>query len=658
MCDKMRAQIAVLVGVSAVAIALPAGAQSTPDAGSSSGGSTTTDTSSATPTPAAAPSPAAASEPVAAPAPAPDSSPPPPSTPSATESGSLTGTPNPNALGASAGDELRFSSHGFIRAPMRIGMGNRPACPVGTKPGTFLLQNGKPGPYQGTQVPALAPTAILSGGDNTLETPCAGAGQSTTNFHSPWVPDDQYLDPRFTRQWEKDWTEVFMNYGNSYALGTVAFEAFGLTDAEHFSLDNISSQLGIAQAWVTLTPHLGAHIRVKSKIGAFWTKYGMSGKYDAGKYDTYLFARLHTMGELVEFEGDVGDLTFRLSEGFGVKSEELSFSPMAYPFPGYTIVPHAHVGVSYKKIIDFNAHLIAAIAQDARVENFPIGGVGTNGNPMSGATLIPVEPDGHISTTGAEIRFTGGVFGELYAGFSHMWTAEAQEVGPAIEPVSSLGGYSGGPGQPSGSVSPTTDYYGPNGVMDNYLGTCTKCTVGNIGTGSVDTVLVQYDFSFGYLWRKIKNHNASFWGDGPDVKMSLFGEYQSVTSTDVGTAGVPENPLVGNGVKKLKYGTDIIVNPVSWFGFGVRADYVQPTSLDAHESFGVISPKIMFRSSYLSHEEVTAQYSHYVDGADVMPQAPNGPLSYGGGPGCLQTYSWNCSVPDKNVFGVKATMWW
>jgi hypothetical protein len=273
---------------------------------------------------------------------------------------------------------------------------------------------------------------------------------------------------------------------------------------------------------------------------------------------------------------------------------------------------------------------------------------------MSGAALIPTEPDGHIGVTGAEIRFTGGVFGELYAGYSHVFTAEAQEVGPALEPISSLGGYSGGPGQPSNGASPTTDYYGPNGIMDNYLGSCPKCTATQLGTGQVDTVLLQYDFSFGYLWRKIQNKNASFWGDGPDVKMSLFMEYQAVKSTDT----LNENPLVGNGVKKLKYGTDIIVNPVTWFGFGVRADYVQPTSMDAHESFGVLSPKVMFRSSYLSHEEVTAQYTRYFDGADVMPQPPNGPLPYAGGPGCTTTYSWNCYVPDKNVFGVKATMWW
>jgi hypothetical protein len=626
----MRARIAMLLGASSFAMALPAGAQSSPSP---------------------APLPAPSSPPVSS-----------PGEPLITETGSLTGTPDPNALPPDAGDELRFSSHGFIRAPMRIGVGDRPSCGA-NKTGTYLLQNGTPAIV--SPLPKVAPAAaiIQGGGDNTLSTPCAGAGQSTTNFHSPWVPDDLYLDPRYTRQWEKDWTEVFLNYGNSYALGTVAFEAFGLTDAEHFSLDNISSQLGIAQAYVTLTPHLGAHIRIKTKIGAFWNKYGMSGKYDAGKYDTYLFGRTHVMGEVIEAEADAGDLTFRLSEGFGVKDEELEFSPITYPFPGFTMVPHAHAGVSYKKIIDFNAHIIYALSQDARVENVPLGGDGVAGEgPVSPAN--PIDPDGHIGVTGAEVRFSGGVFGELYAGYSHVFAAEAQEVGPAIEPISSLGGYSGGPGQPGSAVpaamgvSPTTDYYGPNGIVDNYLGSCPKCTAAQLGTGQIDTVLVQYDFSFGYLWRKTKNHNADFRGDGPDVRMSLFGEYQSVSSTDVGTNGMPENPLVGDGVKKLKYGTDIVVSPVPWLGLGVRADYVQPTNKDLHESFGVLSPKIIFRSSYLSHEEVTAQYSHYFDGADVMPQGPNGPLPFSGGPGCAPNPSWTCSVPDKNVFGVKATMWW
>jgi len=161
----------------------------------------------------------------------------------------LTGTPNPTELSPSGGDELRFSSHGYIRAPMRIGMGSRPGCPVGSAPGTLVGPNGSPNP-------------------TGVSVPCASAGQSTLNLHSPMVPDDQYLDPRYTRQWEKDWTEVFFNYGNSHVVGTVSFQAFGLTDAEHLSAENVGSQLGIAQAYVTLTPGLGARLRIQWKVGS------------------------------------------------------------------------------------------------------------------------------------------------------------------------------------------------------------------------------------------------------------------------------------------------------------------------------------------------------------------------------------------------------
>jgi len=229
----------------------------------------------------------------------------------------------------------------------------------------------------------------------------------------------------------------------------------------------------------------------------------------------------------------------------------------------------------------------------------------------------------------------------------------AEQVGPAIEPISSLGGYSGGtqnaalPGSSAAMVG--SNYYGPNGIMDNYLGSCFRCAPQQIGTGSVDSFLVQYDLGLGALYRKIRNPASAFWGDGPDAILSLFGLYQAVSSTD--TSGL--FPLVGDGVKKLKYGADLVVNPVPWMGLGVRFDYVQPTSLDAHESFGVISPKIMFRSKYLAHEEITAQFSHYFFGSDVLPQPPNGPAA-----SFPLGTNWAVYAPDANVFGLKATMWW
>jgi hypothetical protein len=49
--------------------------------------------------------------------------------PGVAEGAALTGTPNPTAVGAGPSDEWRFGFHGFTRAPMRIGIGNRPQCP-------------------------------------------------------------------------------------------------------------------------------------------------------------------------------------------------------------------------------------------------------------------------------------------------------------------------------------------------------------------------------------------------------------------------------------------------------------------------------------------------------------------------------------------------
>lgn len=525
----------------------------------------------------------------------------------------LTGTPDPTGLSPSTGDELRFSSHGYIRAPLRIGMGSRPGCPAGSAPGTLVGPNGNPNP-------------------TGVSVPCASAGQSTLNLHSPMVPDDQYLDPRYTRQWEKDWTEVFFNYGNSHVVGTVAFQAFGLTDAEHLTAENVGSQLGIAQAYVTLTPGLGSRLRVHWKVGSFWDKYGMSGKYDAGKYDMYLFGRTHTMGEALAGEYDVGDVMLRAAQGFGVKDEQLEFTALSPPFPGFTLLNHVHAGASYKKIVDVNVHYLVAWSQDARV---------TSGSNALGQSVASV-PDGKEEVYGVEGRLTGGIAGELYLGYSHVNASHVQEVGPALEVISSLGGY----GQAGGGASGA--YYGPNGLMDNYLGTCPKCTAAQMGTGSIDSVLVQYDYSFGLLWRKLKNPKAEFWGDGPDLILSLFGLYSSVSSTDTSRI----NPLVGDGVKKLKYGGDLVFNPVAWMGVGVRGDVVQPTGFDTQQTFGVLSPKIVFRSRFLAHEEITAQYSHYFYGSDVAPQPP-----YGTAPTKVGA-PFTGYPPDANVAGLKATMWW
>ncbi|HXX70570.1 MAG TPA: hypothetical protein VEK07_25530, partial [Polyangiaceae bacterium] len=111
--------------------------------------------------------------------------------PSSAEASAMTGTPNPSAVGtAPSPDEWRFSFHGYFRAPLRIGVGHRPNCAPG-------MTNVAP------SIPEYSQT-------------CAEPGQSRTTYHSPYVPDDQYLSWNYDRQWEQAWTEMFFSYGNNH----------------------------------------------------------------------------------------------------------------------------------------------------------------------------------------------------------------------------------------------------------------------------------------------------------------------------------------------------------------------------------------------------------------------------------------------------------
>jgi hypothetical protein len=518
--------------------------------------------------------------------------------PGLAEASNLTGAPNPNGIGASSSDEWRFSSHGYMRAPMRIGVGKRPECPAGQS-------NGAPTP-----------------GANGSSVPCAGPGESTTNLHSPMLPDDQYLDWRYTRQWEKDWGELFLNYGNSRVVGTLSLQGYHFTDA---AFNDTSAQFGIAQGYVTIRPDLSPRVRVEWRVGAFWDKYGMAGIYDAGKYDTYLFGRTHLMGETLTAEIDVGDFTIRGAHGLGTKSEQWGFqfppvAPNGSPavaLPGFTLANHMHLGASYKKRVEANIHYLVSWAQDARAI-VVTSDVSNHDRPGP--------PDGSISIAGAELRLTGGIFGTLYAAYSHIGANHAEVVGPAIEVIHSLGG--GG-------------MRAANGLLDNYLGACTRCSVSDTGVGSIDSVSIQYDYSFGLLYRTLKDPKTpGFWGEGSDVNLSLFGMYTSVSSKDV----------AADGTSKLKYGADLVYAALPWLGAGLRADVVQPSSKDANMTFWVVSPKVMLHTRWVTHEEITLQYSHYNFSSAVTPQFPNGPPLIGTSP---ITYP-----PDENVFGLKCSMWW
>ncbi|APR77993.1 Hypothetical protein A7982_03340 [Minicystis rosea] len=482
--------------------------------------------------------------------------------------------------GISVPGDWKFDFHGYFRAPMRIGLGHN---------------------------------------DNPA------TGQSASTVHYPLVPDDQYLSWQYTGVQAKDWSEVFLSYGNSWVKGTVGLQGFNFTDA---AWQNAKAQFGIAQAWVTLTPHLGyQNVRLEAKVGSFWNRYGGSGKYDAGRYDTYLFGRTHAMGESVRMAIDIDKVTLWAEQGFGVKQPD----PNMYNPSKFSLLFHGHGGVSWNKIIDLNFHVLHAWAKEEdRTAN------SANPQPFTGL------PDGSVTILGPEIRVSNTPAGELYLGFSHIRANHATVVTDVVEVIHSGGGqtYS-------------------QGLQGNYLDGPTKSSNGN---GKINTLLLQYDFSLANLLANLKSPRSQFWGDGPDLAASFFMMFNSVSSDD------PDM----DGVKKLKYGADLLGTPLKWLGIGIRYDRVQPNSKIPEQSFGILSPRIVFRTAFVTHEEISFQYSRYMYNQRACPTgdtglhcvqpppAPTLPSGFGTPTLSLDPDQRGApnSRPDLNVLKLQASMWW
>jgi hypothetical protein len=419
------------------------------------------------------------------------------------------------------------------------------------------------------------------------------------------VPDNTYNTWTLTNTQPGTWANATFGIGTSHVYGTIYFGAWN-----HSKGQQVESQSKYAQGSLSFYPALnvkvddvlGTKVRLHLAVGGVGGRYGTAGKYDSGPYGTPIVGAVFGVGEQLGLERDFGDFTLRLEEGFGGNDHPTS------DVRGSTFFAHTHLMGSYKDAIKGGIHYMTSFTQDDR---------GTKG----------LDPDGSISLVGADVRFNGGIYGELFLGGSYVKMKHAAHVDGSIQVAHIAGG---------------------QGMMDNFLGT--DRTRNDFGTGSLKNFLVQYDYSFGTLARYPEN----FWGDGPDLKVTLFGLFTQVGSADADW----------DNIKKLKFGADVSYFPISWFGVGLRGDRVIP-SLETDENskdgaakepgqnFSVLSPRLIFHSSFVSHETVGIQYSRYFypsDGARGLPQIPKETL--------LPKNTTNIEHPlDTDVFSIKATMW-
>ena len=279
--------------------------------------------------------------------------------------------------------EWRFDFHGYVAAPLNMGIGSRP--------------NPRP-------------------------------GQSSTVLHAPpVVPDDLET---FSHTGVVPTTYVQLNFseGNSIITANVSVLARQANVSESFL--EPADQLGITDVFLSILPPLSDRVHMQALLGAFTLRYGTTGEYDEGRYGTPLIARITGVGEHVALKTGWRKFTFTLEEGLHGQTNTAgsSITPdvwnnFADPGAGSTFVAHVHGGVGYASRgmgAMLGGHFLRAFSQDDRA-----------------GTLAP---DGRIDVLAGDARLSLGRFGHLYLAAAYTDALQARTVSRVVSVLNTLGG--------------------------------------------------------------------------------------------------------------------------------------------------------------------------------------------------------------------------
>lgn len=417
-------------------------------------------------------------------------------------------------------------------------------------------------------------------------------GEATTVLHTPPIVPDDYEVFSHTGVLPTPFAQLNLTYGNSVFTGNVQLAARQATVATGFF--DPASQAGINDLYITYHPELAQNVSLRVNVGAFTTRYGAMGEYDEGLYGTTLIGRVKGAGEnIVAQLGLSPKFTLMLEQGIvGTTNKAPNdltpdyWNDFADSNVGTTFVNHWHLGFNYDRFLTVGAHYINAFSQDDRAAN-------------------PIAGDGAVNALAGDVRLTMGRFGHLYLAFSRAEAINARVVGGAFEVLNSKGGPS---------------------LIDNYLGDQSG------GDGVLNVLGAQYNLSVG----RLVSYPVPFYGDGPDIVVSLFGMGVQVASDDTRY----------DGRWMQKFGGEASYSLLSWFAASLRFDRVDPNDSDVQRSFAVWSPRLIFRTDWQSQDQIVLQYSRWQNGTRVE-------VRDGSPPKVDPTLN-----PDTDMVSLSASMWW
>jgi hypothetical protein len=436
--------------------------------------------------------------------------------------------------------------------------------------------------------------------------PGAAAGQSSTTLHGdPLLPGSSFgwFDQTPTSPWP--WAQLNFVVGNDVVQATAILGAWNIGESMTASTYfQAPAQVWFNDVFLTYTPKTGP-IGVKFVVGSFPERYGYMAQYTLGAYPAPFIGFIRGVGgtTTVTFPFEY-DLDLKLEAGFKgdinhppatlAPSPSNNFSSPAY---GSTFAGHGHASLSYKQTYTLALHFIDEFEQDNRRDHID--------DPATPQIESSVPGDGTLRIAGADVTINGGRFGYFYGGAVSVEAHNAMPLDDLVQVLNTGGGKL---------------------LLQRYLGSNSNGNGGLLMFGS------QYTLSLGTLLR----YPQEFWGEGPDLIVSLFGIYASTHSPD---------PAF-DGRQMFKYGAELTYSVLPWLALSGRVDHVLPDTSNGQESFAVFSPRLIFRSGWQARETLSLQYAAYALGDKVIVNGDNRLMNSPSG------------HPDTQMLALSATMWW
>ncbi len=431
-------------------------------------------------------------------------------------------------------------------------------------------------------------TASLQGSLNRRRTTTEGQGGPL--FHTPPQTLDEYGSFVGTSTIPGNWVALNFSYGNPIVSANISINTWNPSDPSTYY--QIGSQYFINNAFLRFDiPAFGA-LKLHANVGYFYNFYGNLAQYGPGMYTQTIIGSPRGVGELVTGEYRLSsEWTLLLEDGLmGTRGGKVPDNIVptggnsgASPIYPAAYVHHLHFG--FLRTGDFTVrtqgHWLTNFAYDDRVQQ-------AQDNPVTRYVNEAYPRDGSINVLGVDTTVSHRTYG--YLGVAGSYTRG--DNASTLKGLQTFGGDSG------------------QTLSERWLSQATA------GTGKLFAVGINYTLSLG----RLLNAPEPFGNDRPDIVVTagfviaytLVSPQALVGTTMPGT--IPADVDLYNKRLRYKFGADVFYTFKPWMAAGFRADRVAPNSKDSGETFYVISPRLVFKRSWYSHESVSLIYGKWFYG--------------------------------------------